>query len=71
LYVDLSPAGLGLCPFHDDKVNSFGVNSEGNYWNCFAGGGGGSIIDFWMQYRKCDFTTAVKELTKMLLSTMK
>lgn len=67
MYVDLSPAGLGLCPFHDDKVNSFGVNTEENYWNCFAGCGGGSIIDFWMRYRKCDFTTAVKELARMLL----
>lgn len=66
-YVELSPAGLGLCPFHDDKVNSFAVNSDGNYWNCFAGCGGGSIIDFWMRYRKCDFTTAVKELAKLLL----
>lgn len=67
MYVNLSPAGLGLCPFYDDRVNSFAVNADGNYWNCFAGCGGGSIIDFWMRYRKCNFTTAVKELAKILL----
>jgi DNA primase len=66
-YVELSPIGRGLCPFHEDHVRSFAVNFKGNYWNCFAGCGGGSIIDFWMKRQKCDFVTAVRELTKMLL----
>ncbi len=66
-YVELSPNGRGLCPFHDDQRSSFSVNIEQNYWSCFAGCGGGSIIDFWMKWRKCDFKTAVKELAKMLL----
>lgn len=70
-YVDLKPAAsgaLGLCPFHDDQHPSFGVNEEGNFWNCFAGCGGGSVIDFWMKWRDCDFTTAVTELAGELLS---
>ncbi|MHA2380553.1 MAG: CHC2 zinc finger domain-containing protein [Candidatus Thorarchaeota archaeon] len=69
-YVDLKPTGSGaisLCPFHDDHRPSFGVNDEGNYWHCFAGYGGGSVIDFWMNWRECDFTTAIKELAEMLL----
>jgi hypothetical protein len=69
-YVDLKPVGsgaLGLCPFHDDHHPSFGVNDEENYWNCFAGCGGGSVIDFWMKWRKCDFRMAVKELAEMVL----
>jgi hypothetical protein len=69
-YVDLKPTAsgaVGLCPFHDDHRPSFGVNAEGNYWNCFAGCGGGSVIDFWMRWRKCDFTTAVRELAEMVL----
>ena len=69
-YVDLKPTGsgaLGLCPFHDDHHPSFGVNDKGNYWHCFAGCGGGSVIDFWMKRRECDFTTAVRELAEMLL----
>jgi hypothetical protein len=41
-YVDLKPTAsgaVGLCPFHDDHHPSFGVNTEGNYWNCWAGWG--------------------------------
>jgi hypothetical protein len=69
-YVDVKPTGsgaIGLCPFHDDHRPSFGVNDEGNYWHCFAGCGGGSVIDFWMKWRECDFTTALRELAEMLL----
>jgi hypothetical protein len=66
-YVELSPSGLGLCPFHDDNVASFNVNDEHNFWHCFACGAGGSIIDFWMKMQECDFTTAVRELRDMLL----
>jgi hypothetical protein len=49
-YVDLKPTAsgaVGPCPFHDDHHPSFGINTEGNYWHCFAGCGGGSVIDFW------------------------
>ena len=69
-YVDLKPTAsgaVGLCPFHDDHHPSFEVNDEGNYWHCFAGCGGGSVIDFWMKWRGCDFTTAITELAEMLL----
>jgi hypothetical protein len=66
-YVELSPSGRGLCPFHDDQRSSFSVNAEQNYWSCFAGCGGGSIIDFWMKWRKCDFKNAVRELASKLL----
>ena len=69
-YVDLKPTASGavaLCPFHDYHRPSFGVNAEGNYWHCFAGCGGGSVIDWWMKWRKCDFTTAVRELVEMVL----
>jgi hypothetical protein len=67
-YVELSPTGRGLCPFHDDQQNSFAVNAEKNYWYCFAGCGGGSIIDFWMKKQDCDFKQALKELAGMLLT---
>jgi hypothetical protein len=59
--------GLGLCPFHDDHNPSLGVNDEGNYWHCFAGCGGGSVIDFWMKWRGCDFAAAIRELAEMLV----
>ncbi|HEY9078074.1 MAG TPA: CHC2 zinc finger domain-containing protein [Anaerolineaceae bacterium] len=67
-YIELSPAGRGLCPFHDDHALSFSVNAEKNYWHCFAGCGGGSVIDFWMRYRNCDFCSAVRELAEVLFA---
>jgi len=66
-YVELAPNGRGRCPFHDDKHASFSVNDDHNYWHCFAGCGGGSLIDFWIKYQNCDFTAAVRELAGMLL----
>lgn len=64
-YVNLSPSGMGLCPFHDDTHPSFSVNAEENYWHCFTCGIGGSVIDFWMRWQDCDFVTAVSELAHM------
>jgi hypothetical protein len=66
-YVELAPNGRGRCPFHDDHHASFSVNADQNYWHCFSGCGGGSIIDFWMKHKDCDFTAAVRELAGMLL----
>jgi hypothetical protein len=66
-YVELSPGGRGHCPFHEDQHKSFSVNAEENYWHCFAGCGGGSVIDFWMKYQGDDFKTVVGDLAGMLL----
>jgi hypothetical protein len=68
-YVDLRPiasGAIGFCPFHDDQTRSFGVNAMGNYWNCFAGCGGGDIVSFWMKFKNCDYPTAIKELEEVL-----
>jgi TOTE conflict system primase-like protein/CHC2-type zinc finger protein len=72
-YVPLDERNLGWCPFHDDRIKSFGVHAEQNYWHCFAGCGGGSIIDFWMQWREThgqdsSFTATITELRQMLLA---
>lgn len=71
-YVDLDERGRGLCPFHDDHHKSFGVNRSGNFWNCFACGTGGSILDFWSAWRELngedpDFVPTLRELARMLL----
>lgn len=41
------------CPFHDDKNPSFSVTRSSGLWNCFAGCGGGSVIDLIAKYEKC------------------
>lgn len=71
-YVAVDAHGRGLCPFHNDTHQSFQVNIEKNYWNCYAGCGGGSIIDFWVKWRRqqgqdASFAETVKELRGMLL----
>jgi len=71
-YVDLDENATGYCPFHDDEHKSFGVNREQNFWHCWAGCGGGSIIDFWMRWRKrqgldASFVATIKSLADMLL----
>jgi hypothetical protein len=65
-YVDLNAKGIGKCPFHDDVNPSFSVNEKENYWNCFSGCGGGSIIDFWMKLNNLDFKEAVEDLAERL-----
>ena len=37
------------CPFHEDGTPSFAVNVNTNLWQCYAGCGGGSIIDLKMR----------------------
>ena len=66
-YVQLSQSGTGLCPLHNDYVDSFSVDDKRNFWYCFACETGGSIIDFWTHHRDCDFRTAVDQLGMMLL----
>jgi hypothetical protein len=72
-YVELKPTSngaVGMCPFHEDSHPSFGVNDNGNYWHCFAGCGGGSIIDFWSKWREkqgqdASFVATITELAEM------
>jgi TOTE conflict system, Archaeo-Eukaryotic Primase domain/CHC2 zinc finger len=71
-FVELDVQGRGLCPFHDDHAQSFQVNETGNYWYCYAGCGGGSLIDFWAHWRSThgqspDFKETVTALANMLL----
>lgn len=70
-YVELDSRGRGLCPFHDDHHHSFQVHSGKNFWHCYAGCGGGSLIDFWMKWRKSygqdsSFKATITDLAQML-----
>jgi hypothetical protein len=71
-YVVLDERTKGICPFHDDHVKSFQVNEQANYWHCYAGCGGGSIIDFWSRWREIQgqdgsFIATITELAQVLL----
>lgn len=69
-YVVLDHRGMGLCPFHEDHHPSFGAKAT--YWHCFAGCGGGGVIEFWRHYRaqvlgqSDDFTETIKDLARIL-----
>jgi len=70
-YVELDQRGKGLCPFHDDRIQSFQVHQSKNFWHCYAGCGGGSVIDFWMKWRERQgednsFTASITELAVIL-----
>jgi hypothetical protein len=70
-YVELDEHGKGLCPFHNDQHPSFQVNQAQNYWSCYAGCGGGSLVDFWMKWRQVhgqdgSFTATIKDLAQLL-----
>ena len=70
-YVELNERNVGNCPFHDDQHPSFGVNEHENYWSCWAGCGGGSVIDFWSRLREKNgqdgsFTATITDLAQML-----
>ncbi len=39
------PRKMVKCPFHEDKTASMSVDTVKGLWNCFAGCGGGSVID--------------------------
>jgi putative DNA primase/helicase len=54
------------CPFHQDRTPSLSVNIEKGGWKCFAGCGGGGVVQFEMKFSKCDEDTArtnISELT--------
>ena len=40
-YVRLTHASKGLCPFHEERMPSFSVNTKGQYFYCFGCGNGG------------------------------
>jgi hypothetical protein len=70
-YVPGDEHGRGFCPFHDDEHQSFGVHEGRNFWHCYAGCGGGSVIDFWMKWREvhgldASFTATITELAHLL-----
>lgn len=56
---------MAPCPFHNDHNPSLSVNLKTGLWNCFAGCGGGDVIEFYKRLKGVNFLTAVKEISEM------
>lgn len=64
-FLDLQKRGgefWGNCPIHEEFTPSFSVNEENQTFYCFGCGKGGNIINFVMDYHKCNFPQALKTL---------
>jgi DNA primase len=57
---------VGLCPFHDEKSPSFGVNPANGFYHCFGCGEGGDVISFVQQVEHLSFSEAVERLAARL-----
>lgn len=66
-YVALRKRGgrfVGLCPFHQEKTPSFGVDPQKGFWHCFGCGKGGDAFTFVMLHDKLTFGEAVERLAE-------
>jgi len=64
-YIDLRRQGrnyVGLCPFHDEKTRSFGVNEEKGLFYCYGCHEGGDVIRFIEKIEGVDFKAALAYL---------
>ena len=56
---ELKRAGVarlqGLCPFHDERSPSFGINPTEKVYYCFGCGAGGDVFKFVMETEGLDF----------------
>lgn len=66
-YVSLKKAGseyVGLCPFHNEKSPSFGVNSGKGVYLCRGCGESGNAVSFLMKTQGLSFPETVLSLAK-------
>ncbi|MDN5796908.1 MAG: DNA primase [Intrasporangium sp.] len=57
---------VGLCPFHDEKSPSFGVNPTNGFYHCFGCGEGGDVISFVQKVENLSFTETIERLAERL-----
>ena len=66
-YVPLKRSGTrytGLCPVHNEKTPSFGVNPEKGFFHCFGCNAGGDVFKFLELHEKVGFQDAVRMLAQ-------
>jgi len=65
---ELKPAGprrmTGLCPFHDERTPSFGIDPVEKLYHCFGCGVGGDVFRFAMETEGLDFGSALEVLAE-------
>ncbi len=65
---ELKPAGprrmTGLCPFHDERTPSFGIDPVEKLYHCFGCGAGGDVFKFAMETEGLDFGDALEALAE-------
>jgi DNA primase len=54
----------GLCPFHDERSPSFGINPTEKVYYCFGCGAGGDVFKFVMETEGLDFSAALESLAE-------
>ena len=52
----------GLCPFHDDRNNSFSVDLRTGMWKCHAEDRGGNFVTFYAELNNLDNHEAYKQI---------
>jgi DNA primase len=52
----------GLCPFHDERTPSFGIDPVEKLYHCFGCGAGGDVFTFVMETEGLDFAGALETL---------
>jgi DNA primase len=52
----------GLCPFHDERTPSFGIDPVEKLYHCFGCGVGGDVFSFVMDTEGLDFAGALESL---------
>jgi DNA primase len=65
---ELKRAGVrrlqGLCPFHDERTPSFGIDPVEKLYHCFGCGAGGDVFRFVMETEGLDFGAALESLAE-------
>jgi DNA primase len=54
----------GLCPFHDERTPSFGIDPVEKLYHCFGCGEGGDVFKFVMETEGLDFQSALETLAE-------
>src|ERR671921_2150944 len=65
---ELRPAGprrlTGLCPFHEERTPSFGIDPVEKLYHCFGCGAGGDVFKFVMETEGLEFGEALESLAE-------